>query len=57
MKKRRKTEVIGKLTSGPGKLTVSLGIDLNDNGKDLTLETGDLYIAKANFPVKPRLPV
>ena len=52
MKKRRKTEITGKLTNGPGKLTISLGIDLKDNGKDLTSGTGDLYIAKANFPVK-----
>jgi len=52
MKKRRKAEVTKKLTNGPGKLTVSLGIDLNDNGKDLTSGTGDLYIAKANFPIK-----
>jgi DNA-3-methyladenine glycosylase len=52
MEKRRKTEVTGKLTNGPGKLTISLGIDLNDNGKDLTSGTGDLYIAKANFPIK-----
>ena len=52
MKKRRKTEITGKLTNGPGKLTISLGIDLKDNGKDLTSGTGNLYIAKANFPVK-----
>ena len=52
MKKRRKIEVTRKLTNGPGKLTISLGIDLNDNGKDLTSGTGDLYIAKANFPIK-----
>jgi DNA-3-methyladenine glycosylase len=52
MKKRRKTEITEKLTSGPGKLTISLGIDLKDNGKDLTSETGGLYISEANFPVK-----
>jgi DNA-3-methyladenine glycosylase len=52
MKKRRKTEVTRKLTNGPGKLTISLGIDLKDNGKDLTSGTGDLYIVKANFPIK-----
>jgi DNA-3-methyladenine glycosylase len=52
MKKRRKTEVTRKLANGPGKLTISLGIDLNDNGKDLTSPTGDLYIAKVNFPIK-----
>ncbi len=52
MKKRRKTEVAEKLTNGPGKLTISLGIDLNDNGKDLTSGTGNLYIAEMNFPIK-----
>jgi DNA-3-methyladenine glycosylase len=52
IKKRRKKEITEKLMNGPGKLTISLGIDLNDNGKDLTSETGNLYIAKANFPIK-----
>ena len=52
MKKRRKTEVTKKLTNGPGKLAVSLGIDLSDNGKDLTSGNGNLYIAEVNFPIK-----
>jgi len=52
MKKRRKTEINRELTNGPGKLTIALGIDLSDNGKDLTLKNGDFYIAKAYFPVK-----
>lgn len=52
MKKIRKTEITKKLTNGPGKLTISLDIDLKDNGKDLTSDSSGLYIAKANFPVK-----
>ncbi|MCL4418429.1 MAG: DNA-3-methyladenine glycosylase [Actinobacteria bacterium] len=52
MKEMRKTEITKKLTNGPGKLTISLGIDLKDNGKDLTSDAGGLYIAKTNFPVK-----
>lgn len=41
MRKRRGTKENASLTSGPGKLTVAMGIDGDDNGKDLTkIEAG-----------------
>ncbi len=36
MKKRRKIRAIRSLADGPGKLTIALGINKNDNGKDIT---------------------
>ena len=41
MRKRRSSKENVNLTNGPGKLTVAMGINGNDNGKDLTkIETG-----------------
>jgi len=37
MRERRGVEPIRQLCSGPGKLTQALGIELHDNGADLTL--------------------
>jgi DNA-3-methyladenine glycosylase len=36
MRRRRGTERLESLCSGPGKLTQALGIELRDNGADLT---------------------
>ena len=36
MCKNRKTDDLSNLTSGPGKLTIALGIEMKDNGTDLT---------------------
>ncbi len=41
MSKQRNTGDIKKLVNGPGKITIALCIDLNDNGRDLTC-TGNL---------------
>ncbi len=48
MKARRKTELITRLTDGPGKLTQAMGINMSHYGTDLT--NSDLFIA---FPEKP----
>ncbi|MBV7508269.1 DNA-3-methyladenine glycosylase [Bacillus sp. sid0103] len=48
MKKRRGIEEPTKLTNGPGNLTKSLGITMEDYGHHLTLPP--LYIAKGNCP-------
>ena len=45
MKKRRKILKPDKLTDGPGKLTIAMGIDGKDNGSDMT-GTSDLYIIR-----------
>jgi DNA-3-methyladenine glycosylase len=42
MQKRRKTEAVANLTSGPGKLTQALKINRSHNGADIT--RGDLVI-------------
>ena len=39
MKKRSSKNKILKLASGPGKLSASLGIDINSNGEQLTADT------------------
>jgi DNA-3-methyladenine glycosylase len=47
MSMRRNTRDIKKLANGPGKITIALCIDINDNGKDLTYTRnlpGDLTI-------------
>ncbi len=44
MKKRRKTNNIYNLASGPGKLTRAFGIDLSLNGIDVTFPSSPLYI-------------
>jgi DNA-3-methyladenine glycosylase len=48
MKKRRGIEDLTKLTNGPGKLTKSLGITMEDYGCSLTLPP--LYVAKGFSP-------
>lgn len=48
MKKRRGIEDFTKLTNGPGKLTKSLGITMEDYGCSLTLPP--LYVAKGFSP-------
>ncbi|RLJ03297.1 MAG: DNA-3-methyladenine glycosylase [Candidatus Aenigmatarchaeota archaeon] len=48
MKKRRRTDDIRNLTTGPGKLTQAFGIDLSHNGLDLT--NGPLRIMKGDKP-------
>lgn len=46
MQKRRKTAGTGLiLTDGPGKLTIAMGIDASDNGKDVTDPGSGIYIA------------
>lgn len=50
MKKRRKTNDIKNLTSGPGKLTQAFRIDKNHDGLDLTKE--DLFIENHNDKFK-----
>jgi DNA-3-methyladenine glycosylase len=48
MKTRRGIQELNNLTNGPGKLTKSLGITMEDYGSSLTLPP--LYIAKGIFP-------
>lgn len=40
------------LTDGPGKLTIAMGIDSSDNGKDLTDSKSGIYILKNSFKKK-----
>ena len=42
MKKRRNLDV--RLTDGPGKLTIALGIDIKDNGADIVNGEKNIYI-------------
>ncbi len=42
MKKRRNLDV--RLTDGPGKLTIALGIDIKDNGADIVKGENNIYI-------------
>jgi len=46
MKRRRNTD--NRLTDGPGKLTVALGIDIKDNGADVVRRENGLYIFDYN---------
>ncbi|OFW50615.1 MAG: hypothetical protein A2163_06660 [Actinobacteria bacterium RBG_13_35_12] len=46
MKRRRNTD--SRLTDGPGKLTVALGIDIKDNGADVVRRENGLYIFDYN---------
>jgi DNA-3-methyladenine glycosylase len=46
MKRRRNTCDVKKLADGPGKLTIALGIDGNDNGSDMTDAENGIYIAE-----------
>ena len=49
MQKRRKTTGTGsRLTNGPGKLTVAMGIDSSANGKDVTDPGSGIYIADSD---------
>src|SRR4030043_2169225 len=42
MKERRNLDI--RLTDGPGKLTIALGIDIKDNGKDIVTGENNIYI-------------
>jgi len=42
MKKRRSLD--DRLTDGPGKLTIALGIDMKDNGADIVTGKNNIYI-------------
>ncbi len=44
MKKRRNKKSIKNLSNGPGKLALAMGIDIGDNGKDVTNSKNDLFI-------------
>jgi DNA-3-methyladenine glycosylase len=62
MFKRRKTGDVKNLANGPGKLTAALGIDINDNGKDLTdmssgLNIYDIHIETSKLKISnsPRI--
>jgi len=48
MKRRRGIEVLTNLTNGPGKLTKSMGITIEDYGHPLT--SSPLFIAKGIYP-------
>jgi DNA-3-methyladenine glycosylase len=48
MKNRRGIEELKNLTNGPGKLTMALGITMEDYGRSLTLPP--IYIAKGIYP-------
>jgi len=53
MQKRRKTAGTGsELTDGPGKLTIAMGIDSSDNGKDVTDPGNGIYIADSDLGSK-----
>ena len=51
MKKRRGTNEIKKLTNGPGKLTMALGIEKDQNGLDLIGDTLFLENSDEKFEV------
>ena len=62
MKRRRNANLEGRLTDGPGKLTIALGIDIEDNGKDLTrIHSGmgifdtDIIFAETEIMVSTRV--
>ncbi len=44
MKKRRKIRATRALADGPGKLTIALGINKNDNGRDITYKGSGINI-------------
>jgi DNA-3-methyladenine glycosylase len=52
MKKNRRVEKSRDLTSGPGKLTLALGIDKSLNGKDITSESGSVFVLDNDFDYK-----
>jgi len=45
MKRRRNANLEDRLTDGPGKLTIALGIDIKDNGADIVRGRNRLYIS------------
>jgi len=45
MKRRRNANLEDRLTDGPGKLTIALGIDIKDNGADIVKGGNRLYIS------------
>ncbi|MCD4669336.1 MAG: DNA-3-methyladenine glycosylase [Actinomycetia bacterium] len=44
MKKRRKVSDKKRLADGPGKLTIAMGVNGADNGRDMTIKESSLYI-------------
>lgn len=46
---RRKTNTIKNLSNGPGKLSISLGITMKDQGKDILSKDSTIYIMKPKF--------
>ena len=53
MQKRRKiTDTGSRLTDGPGKLTIAMGISSSDNGKDVTDTRSGIYIAESDLGSK-----
>lgn len=53
MRKRRKTAgTDSRLANGPGKLTVAMGVDSSDNGKDVTDLRSGIYIADSDLESK-----
>jgi DNA-3-methyladenine glycosylase len=60
MKSRRKSEVLGNLASGPGKLCQAFGVDRSLNGADLcgrVLFVEDRYEPAPKFQATPRIGV
>jgi len=52
MKKRRKTDNIHNLASGPGKLAQAFAIDLSLNGVDMTSYYSSLYVGEKKVEAK-----
>ena len=48
MKRRRNANLEDRLTDGPGKLTIALGIDIKDNGADIVKRENRLYVSEYN---------
>ena len=44
MEKRRNVKIASMLANGPGKLTIALGINKKDNGKDMVFENSGIYM-------------
>lgn len=49
IKNRKKIDILN-LTSGPGKMTQALAIDLKDNGLDITDHKSDIYLEESIMP-------
>jgi DNA-3-methyladenine glycosylase len=51
MRKNRGREIVEELTSGPGKLTQALGIDLSSDGVDITNRLSGMYVIDDGYTV------